>query len=346
MGEGAEAHAARAHLIAQARACERLGSPFTAGLCRALAAVLDLSTETGRRVLAWPGDMTRDAVALRLCAGLHALVLEEKDRVLRAAFPPRSASEFVLRGVLPATLRDHDEKLLAFLSHPPQTNEVGRSGILLPGFLHLARETDLPLHLHEIGASAGLNLLFDRFRYRYGEAGWGEEDAPVVLSPELRGAPVPLKGRLKILSRAGSDLAPLDLRRPEMRTRLSAYVWADQSERLARLDAAIKLAGAARVREADALSAVEAMLAAREAGAVTVLVHSLDWQYLPEAARLAIIEAMRAAGAASDARRPLAWLRMEPGASGDAALALTLWPGGNTRHLADADFHGRWIAWR
>ena len=75
---------------AQAKACRERGSPFTGLLCEALAVILDHSTEVGRRVLGWSGrpDARGDSVALRLAAGLHALV--RRGRLLRLAtlYPP------------------------------------------------------------------------------------------------------------------------------------------------------------------------------------------------------------------------------------------------------------------
>jgi hypothetical protein len=80
-----------------------------------------------------------------------------------------------------------------------------------------------------------------------------------------------------------------------------------------------------------------------------VLFHSIMWQYLPEATKAGIDEAMRAEGARATKSAPLAHLRMEPaevaGEESFAALSLTLWPGGETRRLARCDFHGRWIEW-
>ncbi|MCO6051102.1 DUF2332 family protein [Mesorhizobium sp. RP14(2022)] len=341
------------HFEAQAQACERLGSPFTAGLCRAVIAALDESTETGRRVLGWDGDPNADALALRLCGGLHALVLNQRDPVLSAAFPPRAANAFILRALLPATFRNHDRALSRALDSPPQTNEVGRSAMLLPGLLLLSREWNLPLALHEIGSSAGLNLCLDRFHYQYGEQAWGDPQSAVQLAPELLAEPVPLEGDLRIVSRQGSDRAPVSLFVPEQVTRLRSFVWPDQTARLERLDAAVGIAQEerVRVRRAEATDAVRRMLSERKSGEGTVLMHSVVWQYLPEETRQAIVELMVEAGEGASADRPLAWLRMEPasapaGTEPFAALTLTTWPGAKTRHLADCDFHGRWIAWK
>ncbi len=231
----------RAHFLGQAKACDALGSPFTAKLCRALAAVLDESTITGRAVLGWPGDAQADAVSLRTCGALHALVLAGTDRRLACIYPPNEAGEDEIATVLPDVLARWDEKLSAGLSSAPQTNEIARSALLLPGFLTIARETGLPLDLNEIGASAGLNLLFDRFHYRYGDAEWGHPASPVRLEPEVLGNAVPLDGTLVVHRRGGCDIAPVDILDEAARRRLRSYVWPDQPLRMERLDAALSL---------------------------------------------------------------------------------------------------------
>lgn len=341
--------ALRDHFAAQAAACERLGSPFTAWLCRHFAARLDAASEPGRRVLAWPRDPGADALALRLCGALHALVLAGADAELAAVYPPREASEAARGAAIDHALLRHGERIAAFLDSPPQTNEVARATMLLPGLLHVARLTGRPLHLCEIGASAGLNLNLDRFFYAYGAKSWGEAGSAVQLAPEVRGAPPPLDGGLDITGRAACDRAPVDLDDAAARLRLTAYVWPDQPARLQRLDAAIGIARRAgtRVEAEDAASFVRGELASRPANAAFVLFHSIMWQYMPVATQAAISDALAEAGSKASAPAPVAHLRMEPleGATGHATLSLTLWPGGVTRHLARCDFHGRWIEW-
>lgn len=329
--------------IAQIRA--DMGSPFTGGVMRAVIGVLNSETQTGRRVFSWLGDPHADALAVRLESGFHALALSRMDSGLAAAYPPNAAGD--LEPVLRAAIQRHDSWLCAWLGHPPQTNETGRSAVLLPGFLQIARETGLPLALREIGSSAGLNLFFDRFRYHYGETVWGDPDYPVTLAPQMRGASPDLSGNLRIASRAGSDISPLDVKSERDRLRLRSYIWADQSERLARLDAAIDVArrGNVSLEKADAADFVVRQLASRKAGECMVLFHSVVWQYLSEDTKTAIEAAMLRAGENATHDMPLAWLRMEPltGTDPHPALRLTLWPGGQTRTLALADFHGRWM---
>ncbi len=330
----------------QAKACDEMGSPFTARVMRACIATLDGTTETGRRVLGWRPEPS-DVVALRLAGALHSLVLQGRDTDLANVYPPNSGGN--VEECVAAALKRHDEWICAWLDSPPQTNETGRSAVLLPGFLEIARRTQLPLALNEIGSSAGLNLFFDRFRYRYGDKDWGDPAFPVTLSPQMRGAVPDLSGELTIASRAGSDIAPLDARNDNDRLRLRSYIWADQSERLARLDAALAVAqrGGFTLEKADAADFVSQRLAPRAQGQCFVLFHTVVWQYLPDATRQAIEDAMQREGARATPDAPLAWLRMETLTNTDPCpvLQLTLWPDGETRTLALADFHGRWVEW-
>jgi hypothetical protein len=338
-----------AHFEAQAKACEGLGSPFTARICRIAVLVLDTHTETGRCILGWAGDPGADALSLRLCGGLHALALSGADEELTAVYPPNEADDAALRDTLAAVIRRHDADLVGSLASPPQTNEIARSGMLLPGFLFIARKYGLPLAIREIGSSAGLNLNFDRFHYRYGSLEWGDADSPVRLSPEARGNPPPFESVLCVVSRKGCDIAPIDPADPVSSLRLRSYVWADQTARLERLDAAIRVAQRYPVRVAaiDAARFVEKSLAGRTPGQAFVLFHSIMWQYMPGATKSAIENSMRAAGAKATESLPVAWLRMEPLSpkARHATLSLTDWPGGETVELARCDYHGRWIEW-
>jgi hypothetical protein len=346
---GAREIAVREHFRGQAMASDTLGSPFTARLCRALADILDRSTLTGTHTLDWDGDPRVDALSLRFCGGLHAIVLSGDDPQLAAAYPPRAADEETLRRVLPGAIARNDERLAASLASAPQTNETARSGMLLPGFLLIARETGLPLALYEIGSSAGLNLLFDRFHYRYGAAAWGDPASPVLLQPEVRGAAIPMDGVANVMSRKGSDIAPVYVRDAADRLRLRSYIWPDQAARLERLDAAIALAAAMpfELERTDAAAFVAKNLATRAQGSVFVLLHTIVWQYMPRASKDAILATLQEAGRQATADAPIARLRMEPGdpANNWAVLSLTLWPGGETRRLANCDYHGRWIEW-
>ncbi len=338
------------HFARQAEACRRLGSPFTAALLDLLLDHLERRSPIGRALQDWPGDPREDALALRLAGGLHALVLSARAPALAAAYPGAAAAgdRARLRSAVPAALEAHTDFLIAFLERPPQTNEVARAAMLLPGFLTIAADAGLPLALLELGASAGLNLHWDAYHYRLGEADWGPEDSPVRLAPEWRGRPPPLLPKVAIESRAGCDAAPLDPGDEGDRLRLRAYVWADQTERLERLARALEVAALrpTRVEQADAASWLEARLATPAPDAATVVYHSIVWQYLGESTKAQVLDLLAARGRQAKSNSPLYWLRMEPASEPRfAELRLTAWPSGRERLLARNDFHGRWIEW-
>jgi hypothetical protein len=214
----------RSHLRAQARACARLGSPFTARLLDIVADCLDEAGGVGRTILNWRGDPKADALALRLAGSLHALALSGTAASLAAAYPggARGDEPAALRAAVVSSLEAHSGFILTFLERPPQTNEVARAAVLLGGFLTIAAETRLPLRLCEIGASAGLNLHWHTYGYDLGKASWGCPDAPLRLTPAWRGALPPLIP-VEVRSHRGCDRMPIDPSDPGDRLRVLAY---------------------------------------------------------------------------------------------------------------------------
>lgn len=337
----------------QAKACRDLGSAFSAELLeRAVAGELGPLEDFFAR---WDGQGAglhlREATPLRLLGFLHAVALAQPGGALAAQYPARTGAPdwAALTSAARDLLAERRREAAAFMASPPQTNEVGRSFCLAPGFQVIAAETGLPLRLFEIGASAGLNLRFDRYEYDFAGRRWGEAGSPVLLDNDWRGPPPPLAG-IEVAERSGCDQAPIDIADSAQALRLQAYVWPDQVRRLARIKGAIAIAAAAPASLVQADAAVWAANRLHpRAGAVSVLYHSVMWQYMPAPTQAAVRTAIEAAGAAASAAAPVAWLRMEPNPARpkwQMELNLTLWPGGALRHLADVHPHGSWVEWR
>ena len=333
----------------QADGSADLGSPFSALVCRLLADRVEPDSQFSRRIGEWPGNPRYDALAIRAVGGLHALARSEHSPALTAAYPPNPTNSDTLWSAIQKAIAEHDSFLTAYLDGPPQTNEVARSNVILGGCLIIARMTGLPLQLFEIGSSAGLNLAFDRYHYDLGVGHWGATDAAVRITSHWEGNPPSLDTRLVVVDRAGCDVRPLDPSAPEDRERLMSYVWADQLDRLARIEAALAVAARApwRVERADAADWVEERLNAEPvAGRTRVLFHTIVWQYLPEATRERIETALLRAGARASPDAPLAWFHVEQDEiDGSAGIRLTVWPSGVTVNLGRAHYHGRWTRW-
>jgi len=233
------------------------------------------------------------------------------------------------------------------MKSPPQTNEVRRSGALLPGFMTLGRLLGKPLVLSEVGASAGLNLQWDRYRYQIGGLTWGDPSAPVSIEPDWHGAD-PAFADVVVAERAGCDLNPLDAADPDDRLRMLSYVWADQADRLARTRNALAIAEAHRlhIERADAIDWLKIRLGATYTGATHVIFHTIAWQYLPKALQEEGERLIADAGSRATADAPLARLSLEADDGRDgASLSLQIWPTGEKRQIGRADFHGRWVKW-
>ena len=211
---------------------------------------------------------------------------------------------------------------------------MGRSASLVPGFLHVAAATGLPLRLLELGASAGLNLRVDRYRYEQDGVGWGDPDSAVRFVDLWPDASPPLGTPATIATRAGCDHDPIDASRPEAALTLLSYVWPDQQHRLDRTRAALDIAAdfPVDIARANIEDWLPEQLAAPVPGVATVVFHSVVWQYLSVPTRASVLATLADAGSHADGDSPLAYLRLEPSPKTyfPAELRLTTWPGATT----------------
>jgi len=269
----------------------------------------------------WADAPASAVVQLRLLAGVHRLVLSGRAPELASFYPnlgggadPRDAWP-----VFRQALTEHAEELRAALAVAPQTNEPGRSAPLLAGIFDAVRRSGLErVRLLEPGASAGLNLLVDRFRIG-GEQWWsGPADSPVQLAGAVHGAARPVD--YTIVARRGCDLAPVDPGSEDGRLRLASFVWPHHVERFQRLQAALRIAAEhpAPVDQAAAAGWLAERLAEPvDDGVLTVVWHSVTRQYWPAAE----IEATRRALDGARGRTPIAHIAMEFSAFGGEGSA-------------------------
>jgi hypothetical protein len=323
----------------QAEACRMIGSPLYAALLEQAAADVEARGPVWEVLRGHEGDPRFSVLGLRLLGTANRMAITGREPELAAAYEARDATRSW--GALRDTIERNAAELRPLVDLPVQTNEVGRCNALLFGFLAIAAETEMPLRLLEAGASAGLNLRWDHFGYRADGFAWGPTDSPLQLEFELEGTPPALPAAVQIAERRGCDANPVDASTPEGRLTLLSYVWPDQPERIARMRAALTVAEKVpvTVERESAAAWTERMLAEPAPGRATVLYHSIVSQYLSDEEREAFFGHVRAAGERASSGAPLAWLRMEP-VDDRADLELTLWPGGETRRLARAGYHG------
>jgi hypothetical protein len=256
---------------------------------------------------------------LQLFSGLHYLVLAG-----RASWDDVGAA-----------LRDEADFLLEWVAtERVQTNEPRRCWWLVPCFLEVARRTGADVFdCVELGCSAGLNLLWDRYGYEYAA---GSLDGSPVFSGEERGRPVPVGALPLVRSRVGVDLAPPDLSTDEGVHLLKSFVWAEQEQRLADLDAAVEVwrRDPPEVVVGDLVDELPGLLARRRDDGVLLVWETAALGYLPEEryaqARALLAEAdcvFVRTGQPQDGSHDYYGLYVDDG------------------EVAHAEFHGAWIEW-
>ena len=272
----------------------------------------------------------------------HYPIVCGRERPLRPAFP-------LFRDFC---LTYHEELLELICTRGTQTNVVRRCTCLLPLFSAVARESGLPLALIDLGASGGANLNFDRYCYSYRRGGveqshWGRAEARVLLESELRGAGAmpSLADEIRVASRVGVDLNPIDLRDPDQVRWLRALIWPEHVERHQRLldVAAEQEASPVSLYRGDGAELLPQLIAAApsaETAALVVYATIALYQFgreRVERIRRTLCEASRA--------RPIWLVAME--GSQPTRLSITRYrEGAEAREdLGHSSPHGWWIEW-
>ncbi|APU13010.1 DUF2332 domain-containing protein [Actinoalloteichus sp. GBA129-24] len=303
---------------------------------------------------------------LRFAAAVHHLVLSGRAPKLARHYPTaggRLDPATFWPAARAAILAGSDGVRERATATAVQTNEPGRMAPCLGGLQVAAQEaarrvgrsTPFPIRLLEIGASGGLNLRPDRVALELDGTVVGDETSPLRLDPAWTGRPsADLSAELRIVERAGCDLHPSDPNTEEGRLHLSSFVWPDSLERWDRLQAALRLASTdpITVDRAAGPEWLADRLADLPADVLTVVWHSVVWQYVSARDRARGREILAEAAARATDRAPLALLvyesrRMPPGAPMPYRfdLLLRLWPSGLAGRLGTGGGHGIPFTW-
>jgi hypothetical protein len=337
----------RAH--SRALDASRVPSPLYAELMRRMADDWDAGGVVRDICRGWEDAPGGSVVQLRLLGALHRMVLRGEEPELAEYYRTAGGSKDpgTVWPAAHAVLRARAAELAEALAVAPQTNEPGRSAALLVGVLDAVRHSGLTqVRLLEVGASGGLNLLLDRFRFEGRDWSYGPTGSPLVLrDPVIGPVRLPLPA-WSVVERRGCDLAPVDVSSEQGRLQLESFVWPDHVDRFQRLAAALAVAAEGGpvpvVDRAPAGAWLEERLPQRsDASALTVVWQSITRLYWP----VTEVERVRAAVRRAARDLPLAHVSMEyEEDDGGAVLSVDLWPGdgsaGRHARLATVADHG------
>jgi hypothetical protein len=246
---------------------------------------------------------------LVLLAAVHYLLLGGLDHPLAAVYAATSDAD---PGPLFVDLcLQHRDALLELLAtQQVNTNEVGRSAVIGPALTAVASRLPTPLGLLDVGCSAGLNLLCDRYRLDYGPAGaTGPADAPVEIRCEIVSGSPPIAPILPtITARIGLDRAPPDVHDPQQSRWQLACVWPDTG-RLTRTTLALDEARRTPLTlvRGGAVEVVGELIAGLPRDATAVVTTTWVVAYFSSEQRTAFRDAL----AAASESRPVAWISAE-----------------------------------
>ena len=336
-------------LLHQAAQCKNLGSPMYTRLFSDLAADY---ADNGRTFAMLAGRSHRpihDAIPLRFAAALHRVVLEGKDDRLARHYPSvggKPREDFTADVI--AYMRDHIEEIDSALTQHVQTNEIGRSVVPLVISHWITQFGVTQFDYLEIGASAGLNVNFDKYYACYGHLRMGDPASTVrFMGDWFANAPLVPKTSAQIQRRRGVDISPLHITDSDEQKRLLSFIWPDQIHRFTRTQQALDIASSHPVvidqESAELWIAPQLDISQNRP---TVVFHSIVWQYLGRDRQAKLRDVLAQKGRERTQDAPLFWARMEP--AGDVAdIRVTVWNGAEQQEyvLATIGYHGQNMTW-
>jgi hypothetical protein len=288
-------------------------------------------------------------------AALHYLVLSQPEHPLANFFPSVVGKAEDPAGAGPA-FRDfcatrYQELAALVRTRLVQTNVLKRSAALRLSLATIAERVEA-IHLIEVGSSAGIHLLQDRWRYRLNASTvFGDPSSSVEIATTWRGtAPLPDWDAVpEVIDVLGIDLHPVDLGSAQDRRWLRALVWPENTEEADNLEKALEVVAAdpPRLIAGDAIDVCKHLDTELASDGPRVIFHAATLAHVPTERREAFVEALATMGTSAT----LFVVSLEGARPGEPRLdsvdpyhVLSIrGPDGGTRHLAFVEGHGDWI---
>jgi hypothetical protein len=228
-----------------------------------------------------------------------------------------------------------------------QTNEVRRCALLLPAVAEVAKSVQSGIALVDIGTSSGLNLLLDKYLYRYSDGtAVGTLDSHLKLSCTIQDSQLIIDQMPKIASRIGIDLNPIDLNDAEEMLWAISLLWPDQVDRVERLRSAAQIlkSNSVELVKGDAISALPEVAKGISAELSLCIMHSFTLNQFSLEARENFEKMLCSISTEREVWRiSLEWIGTE-----SPQMNLDHYHSGKLlqkRLLANCHQHGEWIKW-
>jgi len=316
---------------------------------------LAMGISEDKELLSLASNALSKPVPMIFLAAIHYLLLNDPAKPLAQFYPDVTPVSSIGEDDPYPLFRDfcceHRNKIKDIIStYHVQTNEVRRCACLLPAFGIVAQEAkSLPLTFVEIGASAGLNLLWDNYGYDYGDGLlYGDRASPVRLICTLRGdRRPPLSEKFpQIAARIGIDLHPIDVRDASAVNWLRAFIWPEHSSRFYLLHRAIEIArnNPPELRKGDVLELLPGVMKIVPPDSALCLFHTFVSNQMSPETRNALARLVADYGSkrniwciSIDLSDEYKYPRLELLSYIDGVECY--------RHLANCSGHSRWLEW-
>ncbi|MDP4147724.1 MAG: DUF2332 domain-containing protein, partial [Bacillota bacterium] len=285
-----------------------------------------------------------------LFGAIHYLLLQGKEHVLKDYYPSIVTSPKEIESSF-IPFKDfcqvyRDEIICILESKLVQTNEVRRCAYLYPTFCYIYEKVKKPLALIEIGTSAGLQLLWDKYSYSYGTKEiFGDLNSDVHITSEMRAdrPPILFHSAPPVSERIGIDLHINDLTDKEDYLWLMALIWPNHNERRKLFEKSSHFIKATPIKfiEGDGVALISKLSNQIPRDSVLCIFHTHVANQIPLENKKKLLEEIKAIGSDRDVFH--LYNNMN---DGDLHLDYFIKGKENLKTIGKTDGHGRWFEWK